>query len=176
MTDRILWNVTPTRLTTFLCFVAHLMLQAAAVPHSHDAVGDSPAHEHRSRPHIHLGGHGHHHEDGHHVHHAVRHGHHAHHEAAPIADVARMGDIAAPVSCCCHDDDAIGVSTDTLLAIPERRTGGLDSGHPVPWSPPVFMASVLRSLAPDRHGGGSLRPPDDRTRTVHDLLPHVLRI
>jgi hypothetical protein len=152
-----------TRSATLLCFVAHLLLQAAAVPHFHDAAGDLPGHEHQGRPHIHLGGHGHHHEDG-------------HRDTAPIVATPGDGEIVATAPCCCHDDDAFDVSIDTLLASPDWRTTWPDNDEPVSFGLPAIATDVSLSPFPDCQGWGFSRPPGDRTPTVHDLLPHVLRI
>jgi hypothetical protein len=157
-----------TRSATLLCFVAHLLLHAAAVPHFHEAGDGTPNHEHRSCLHIHLGGHGHHHD--------LRHGHHVHHGTVTVADAPGDGAIAAPASCCCHDDDAIDVRIDPLLATPERRAGGLESEHRAPLGLPEFVVCFRVSPSPACRRGGSLRPPGDHAPTVHDLLPHMLRI
>ena len=152
-----------------LLFVANLMIRAVAVPHAHAATHGQPGPDHGHRPHIHLGGPGHHHDR--------ERAHHDHHDHG-LPDLVLGGNngdrVAATSPGCCHDDDAIDVSMIALAGSPGWRRAWPGADSDTLLSLPA-LATVVRP-APDGHRGLSCQPPGDPGGIIHHFFPHVLRI
>jgi hypothetical protein len=160
-----------SRGSVLLLFVAHLVIRAAAVPHMHDTP-HGPTPDHGSRPHIHLGGHGHHHDHEHSDHDS---GHHTPAVVqAPTVKGTTGDQIAVTSPCCCHDDDAIDVSMSTPAESSDWRRAltGIEPARL------LGLPAVAMVACPQLDGwcGLSSRPPGHHGGTLHDRLPHVLRI
>lgn len=164
-------------LTIFAALAAHLLLAGVQIPHCHAEHDHAAGHDHAGVEHV-AHGHGHTHAHGHghtcgeeHRHH-VRHAADGHHHAGHV----HHGDG------CRHDDDQPDCrlcldAHESALAIPVRVEQGGESGGEAAHAVGMSVA-LLEPASPSgaRQTIGYANRVVSRAPSVHDLLPHVLRM
>lgn len=164
-------------LTVFAAIAAHLLLAGVQIPHCHAAHDHAADHDHAGVEHVaHGHGHGHRHAHGHtcgeEYRHHVPHAAHGHHHAGHVhhGDGCRHGDEQPDCKLCLD-------AHETALAIPVRMERGGESGGDAARG--VGMSVALLEPAPPsgaRQMIGHTSHAASRASSVHDLLPHVLRM
>jgi hypothetical protein len=159
------WKTKPfARWVVLPLLLAQLLLTGAAVPHCEAATlsaGHRGAAEHAApfaRPHRHWAWAGHRHAEG------------GHARGSAVTAPEFGHDRADPAE---HDGDAIYLA-DAFGAVVARPVEDAPRLMTVSVALPHQAATLLPAAA--RHVWQAVRPPGDRLPTLHDRLPHVLRV
>lgn len=133
-----------------------LLLQGVVVPHFHSRDIHLDQAKHATRPHVHLSGHGH--------PHSLSPDHHSSPSGSPAIP---------PQTPPTHDEDAVYVSNEILMASVEReqfpelaRLGSICASVGLLGTPVISIAV----------SGMNSGPPVEQARSALKLLPHLLRI
>lgn len=172
-------------LTVVLALVAHLLLAGVQIPHchaTHDSAGD---HQHADHQHAERG------HDTHAAHARVSHSHHQHahthmrhvrtasQSPSGLHHSHHSDDPQGRVQERCHADDGGSLADHGInAAIPPRVERGTDRSIDlvIATAMPLAATSLAIPAGDGRQAMGRASHGSRRVSSLHDLLPHVLRL